>query len=165
MRFIYPKWDDIEKLCDKLVHKLGSYRPDVLIGISRGGLVPVRIISDMLANKNVAIFRMEFYTGVGTTKEKPEITQPLTIDIKDKTVLLVDDVSDSGRSLTVAKDYIERLGAKEVKIATLHFKPKSSFRPDYFVDQTDAWIIYPWEVREAKRQLKKLADASKDFSD
>ena len=70
-------------------------------------------------------------------------------------MLIVDDVSDTGRSLAVAKDHVQKAGAEEIKVATLHYKPHSSFKPDYFVDETSAWVVYPWEVEETKRELSK----------
>ena len=156
MKLLNLEWSDIEELIAKLAQKTKEFNPDVLIGISRGGLVPVRLLSDYLNNPNVAIFRIEFYKGIGKTNDLPKITHPLTIDVKNKKVLIVDDVSDSGKSLIVAKEYIEKLGAKEIRIATIHYKPGSSFKPDYFVGETDAWIIYPWEKKEAEKQLKNL---------
>jgi hypoxanthine phosphoribosyltransferase len=50
---------------------------------------------------------------------------------------------------------LERKGAAEVKIATIHYKPTASFRPDYFVMTTTSWIAYPWERYEMERELKK----------
>lgn len=155
MKFIKPGWKEVDRLCEALSAKVAGYEPDVLVGISRGGLVPVRLLSDLLDNRNVAVMKIEFYKGIGETKGFPTITQPLTADVKGKKVLIVDDVADTGRSLLVASDYVKRQGAKEVRIATLHFKPTSLFRPDYFIKTTDAWIIYPWEIHEVERELKK----------
>ena len=157
MKLLYLEWTDIEELAEELASQTIEFKPDVLVGISRGGLVPVRLLSDYLNNPQVAIFRIEFYKGIGKTNDKPEITHPLTIDVKNKKVLIVDDVSDSGASLIVAKEYIEKLGAKEIRIATLHYKPRSSFKPDYYVGETDAWIVYPWEKNEAKIQLDRMS--------
>jgi hypoxanthine phosphoribosyltransferase len=42
-------------------------------------------------------------------------------------------------------------------VATLHFKPTSEFKPDYFVETSIAWIVYPWEKHEIERELKKSA--------
>jgi len=155
MRFTRPGWAEVDRLCLALAKKVSGYRPEVLIGISRGGLVPVRLLSDILDNRNIAIMKIEFYKGIGVTSGFPTITQPLTIDLNGKRVLIVDDVADTGRSLMVAADYVKRQGAKEARIATLHFKPASLFKPDYFIEQTDAWIIYPWEIHEVERELKK----------
>ncbi len=159
MRFIRPGWGKIAKMCEALAKKVRGYKPDVLIGISRGGLVPVRLLSDILDNGNVAIMRIEFYKGIGKTSKSPKITQPLTVSLKGKRVLIVDDVADTGNSLMAAADYVRKLGAKQSKIATLHFKPTSAFRPDFFLESTDAWIIYPWELHEAERELRKKRTA------
>jgi hypoxanthine phosphoribosyltransferase len=155
MEYIYPDWNELEQLCKELADKCRDYSPNVLVGISRGGLVPVRLLSDYLGNPNVAIIKIEFYLGVGKTKGRPEIVHPISTDVKGKKVLIVDDVADSGRSLVDAKKYIEKLGAKEVRVAILHIKPSSIFKPDYFIGETDAWIVYPWEKKEVERELKK----------
>jgi hypoxanthine phosphoribosyltransferase len=70
-------------------------------------------------------------------------------------VLIVDDIADTGRSLAVAKDYVLRKGAKEVKVATIHYKPDSIFKPDYCIASTTAWVVYPWERNEVERELAK----------
>jgi hypothetical protein len=156
MEFLNLSWEQTEKLCEKIAKEVKKYNPDILIGISRGGLVPVRILSDILDNHNIAIIKIEFYKTINETHGFPKITHPLTIDIKGKKVLVVDDVSDTGKSLAVAKDYLAGHGAKEIRFATLHYKPHSTFKPDYFIDKTDKWIVYPWEVEETKRELKKI---------
>lgn len=155
MQFLRISWAQAQKLCEKLAAKAKGYGPEALVGISRGGLAPTRILSDVLDIPEVGMIRIEFYKSMGVTSGFPRLTQPLQLDIKGKRVLVVDDVSDSGRSLAVAKEHLKRKGAKEVKFATLHFKPGSVFKPDYYIAQTDKWIIYPWEVYETKRELKK----------
>lgn len=155
MRFIRPSWAKIERMCKELAQKVAPFKPDWLIGISRGGLVPVRLLSDYLDNHNVSIMRIEFYKSIGETKDFPTITQPLQVDVKGKRVLIVDDVADTGRSLAVAKEHIKRAGASEVKIAVLHYKPNSILKPDFYIATTKAWIIYPWEKNETKRELAK----------
>ncbi len=155
MKFLKPTWTEISEMCETLASKVKEYKPDILVGISRGGLVPVRLLSDILDNRNVAIMKIEFYTGIGERAKEPKVTQPLTIDITGKRVLIVDDVADTGHSLMVASEYVKSKGASECRIATLHFKPTSAFKPDYYLASTDAWIIYPWEIHEMERELKK----------
>lgn len=154
MEYIYPTWDDIERMCEQLGKKCSTFNPEILIGISRGGLVPVRILSDILDNKNIAIMKIEFYKSIGQTKDFPTITQPLSTDVNKKNVLIVDDVADTGRSLAVAKEHIKGKKARDVKIAVLHYKPSSIVNPDYYIQKTTAWIVYPWEKREVKREQK-----------
>ncbi|MFQ6054150.1 MAG: phosphoribosyltransferase, partial [Candidatus Bathyarchaeia archaeon] len=59
------------------------------------------------------------------------------------------DVADSGRTLRAVRDYVMARGAGELVICTLHYKPWSIVKPDIYVEETEAWIIYPWERREA----------------
>jgi len=117
-----------------------DYKPDLLVGLSRGGLVPLRLLSDILGINSVGVLGLSLYKGIGKTFDKPKIVQDLAIDITGKKILIIDDVADSGRSLVAAKAYFEGKGAKEIKIATLHYKPNSIFKPDYFVATTTAWI-------------------------
>ncbi len=146
-------WDVAIAYCERLAAAI-DFRPDVIVGISRGGLVPARVLSDIMGVGTVGILGIVFYKGVGKTARFPEITQELTMDLAGKKVLIVDDVADSGRSLAVAKEYVVRKGAGEVRAATIHYKPGSIFRPDYFVAETTAWIVYPWEAHETERELK-----------
>ncbi len=160
MEYIKPSWDEIEEMTKKLTEKIkkSRFKFDWIVGISRGGLVPARLLSDYFDCPRVAIMRVEFYESVGKTKDFPRITQPLQVSVKEKNVLLVDDVADTGRSLVVAKDHIKRKGAKEIMIATLHYKPISIFKPDFYIEETSAWIIYPWERKETERMLRKKGE-------
>ncbi len=152
---LYLDWSAIVKLCEQLAKKVSNYKPDVLVGISRGGLVPVRLLSDLIGNSKVAIIKIEFYKKIGKTKDKPTITQALNYNVHGKRVLIVDDVSDTGKSLIAAREHVLSKKPKEVKIATLHYKPYSKLKPDYFVETTSKWIVYPWEIHETEREMKK----------
>ncbi|MGB9719216.1 MAG: phosphoribosyltransferase [Candidatus Anstonellales archaeon] len=161
MEFIKPSWDEIEELTKKLAEKIkkSRFRFDWIVGISRGGLLPARLVSDYFDCPQLAIMRIEFYKSIGKTKDFPRITQPVQVNVKGKNVLVVDDVADTGQSLVVAKEHLKRKGAKEVRIATLHYKPTSSaIKPDFYVAKTSAWIVYPWEKRETERMLKKKVE-------
>ena len=147
-------WEEAAEYCEQLAGKI-DYRPDIIIGISRGGLVPARILSDVMGINKVGIIGMVFYKKAGEPGERPQITQELAMDIKGKRVLLVDDIADTGKSLVAAKGYLSGKGPSEIKVATIHYKPKSELRPDYYVGETTAWVVYPWERHEMERELKK----------
>lgn len=153
MKFIKPSWNKIDRMCRQLAKKCAGFKPDWIVGVSRGGLVPARLLSDSLDLPNMSVVRVEFYKSIGETRDFPKITQPLSVDVKGKKVLVVDDVADTGRSLAVAKEHAKRAGAAEVKTATLHYKPSSLIKPDFYIAQTTAWIVYPWEVEEVRREL------------
>lgn len=155
-RFLNLSWDEIEKMCEKLKEKISNsnFNIDVIVGISRGGLVPARILADLFDIKDLGTMKIESYTGIGTKKE-PKITQDLLIDIKSKNVLLVDDVVDSGESLILAKEHLLKKSPKNLKIATLHYKKTSKIIPDFYIEETDKWIIYPWERNETMKEIEK----------
>lgn len=154
MDIIRVSWNEIDHIVNELAKKI-DYLPDWLIGVSRGGLVPVRLLSDRLGIQNVAIVRAEFYKSMGETHDYPRITQDVCVDLAGRKILIVDDVADTGRSLIALKEYFHKKGVKEVKIATFHVKPHSIVKPDFFVEETSSWLVYPWEVVEVEHELNK----------
>jgi uncharacterized protein len=141
--------------------KKSGYKPDVIVGVSRGGWPPARIMSDLLENPHVANMKVEFYKDIGARSKKPRITQPVTSDVTGKRVLVVDDVSDTGHSLKVVASHLRRKGTKELKVCTIYMKPKSIFRPDFYARTTRKWIIFPWERLEAIRLIARKFDSEK----
>jgi len=61
---------------------------------------------------------------------------------------LVDDISDTGDSLTIAGEHMKQRGYKQLRTATMHMKPWTKHVPDYYVVKTKAWVVYPWELKE-----------------
>lgn len=133
-----------------------KYKPDCLVGISRGGLWVVRNLSDFLSVPEVYVIRIVYYKGVKSTNKRPEMVQDIDKSfISGKKVLLVDDVADTGESLIFAIDSIKQKGAEEIKTATLHYKPWSKAKPDFYIEETSKWIVYPWEIREIVELIMK----------
>lgn len=155
MKYLVVEWSDVHKLALKLsdLITIDGYFPDILVAIARGGWVVARLLSDFLGVEEVASVRVEFYEGINKRKGEARITQPVSASVEEKKVLLVDDVADTGESLRVARSHLYAEGAVEVKVATLHKKPWSKVTPDYYAEETDAWIIYPWELRETIANL------------
>jgi len=166
---------DSFRLAEK-IHASG-FRPDFIIGVWRGG-APVGIaIQEYLAyvgveTDHIAI-RTSSYRGIGE-QDKTVRVHGLDYIIDnvnaEDDVLLVDDVFDSGRSV---KAVFEKLQAKcrrnmplNMKVATPWFKPSKNvtdITPDYFVHETDAWLVFPHEIvgltpQEIIDNKGKLAD-------
>jgi hypoxanthine phosphoribosyltransferase len=159
--YVVPNWDEVYEMLVKLAIRMkeSAFRPDLIVGVSRGGWVPGRILSDMLANTHTANIKIEFYVGIGKTGGKPIVTQPISEDITNKKILVVDDVADTGESLLVALEHVHEKGAGEVRTVTLYHKPHSKFKPDFFAETTSDWIIFPWERVEATKLLIQEAQA------
>ena len=160
-KYVAPSWDKVYEMLLDLALKIrkSGFKPDYIVGVSRGGWAPGRILSDLLENTHTVNIKIEFYLGIGKTARDPVVTQPLAEDITNKNVLVVDDVSDTGRSLKVAMEHMGGKGAAGVKTATVYYKPHSVFKPDFFAESTDDWIIFPWERLEATNLLIQEARA------
>jgi len=153
--FEIPTWEGIYELLLNLASQIrrDGFRPDIIVGIARGGWPPARIISDLLENPEIANVKAEFYLGVAETKGEPVITQSVSVPVKNKKVLIVDDVADTGKSLALVRKHLKEQGAGDVRIATIYFKPWSIVTPDYFERKTSHWIIFPWERKETVRRI------------
>lgn len=155
--FEVPTWEQIYESLLNLAERVrkANFKPDVIVGVSRGGWPPARIMSDLLENPELANVKAEFYLGVAKTKGEPVITQPVSTSVKGKKVLVVDEVADTGKSLRLVQFHLRELGATEVKILTIYYKPWSVVVPDWYGKETSRWIIFPWERKETVRQVLK----------
>lgn len=155
IEFEVPSWDEIYEMLLSLAEMIrrDSFNPEVIVGVSRGGWPPARVMSDLLGNIELANVRVEFYSGVAETRSEPVVTQPISLPVKRKNVLIMDDVADTGKSLKVVRDHVAEAGAKSIKIATIYYKPWSIIVPDYYVRITKRWIVFPWERKETVRNL------------
>src|SRR6266581_54832 len=156
-KYVAPSWDEVYGMLVDLASeiRLSGYNPQVIVGVSRGGWPPARVMSDLLENPNLANMKVEFYKNIGVTAKRPKITQPVTSEVSGKRVLVVDDVADSGHSLRVASKHLVRKGAREIMVCTLYLKPKSVFKPNHYARITSKWVIFPWERLEVINLIKR----------
>ena len=152
--FEAPTWNQIYAMLLRQAEKIhrSDFKPDIIVGVTRGGWIPARVLSDLLEISNLATVGVEFYLGVGETRNKPVLTQSVSASVTGKKALLVDDVTDSGKSLQLAKDHVLQ-GAKEVRIATVYAKPFSVTKPDYYEKRTNRWVVFPWDTKETVRKI------------
>lgn len=157
LKLLHLSWDTIQLLAEEVAARIreSGYAPDLIVAVSRGGFDHARILCDQLEVRRLASVQIEYYAGVNETKEMLKIVYPLNADVSGKKVLVVDDVSDTGTSLKAAKEHVMGQGASQVRLATLHIKPWTTFKPDYHAAETDAWIVYPWEPIECMGSIAK----------
>ena len=124
-----------------------GYQVDVVIAIARGGMLLAGSISYALGVKTCGALNVEFYTGVDTRLPEPVILPPMLdeVSLHGKRVLIVDDVSDSGHTLSLVIRLLEASGAV-VRTAVLYAKPRTVQEADYTWRRTDRWINFPWSV-------------------
>ena len=157
IEFEVPTWDEIYEMLLSLAEKIqkDNFRPDLIIGVCRGGWPPARVISDLLGNPKLANITVEFYIDIAETKGKPVLTQTVSMPVKGKKVLILDDVADTGKTLKIVREHLFSRDAKQVKIATIYYKPWSIVTPDYYEKVTRKWVVFPWERKETVRNLMK----------
>ena len=158
IRFELPSISEIYDYIAKLAEDIrkSKVKVDTIIGISRGGLVPARFMSDFLLIPDIKIISAGFYLGPKKKMEKPIIYTSIGKEIVNKNVLLVDDVADTGETLIAVKRHILEKGAREVYIAVIYKKPWNKAEIDFYAKETDAWIVFPWEFTEIAYQLLKM---------
>ena len=152
-----PTWNQIYDMLFSQSQKIqnNNYKPDILVAIARGGLIPARILADLLEMSTFEVIQIEFYSDINQTKLEPTLKQTLTTNLVGKKALLIDDIADSGESLKLAKTHVLQKGASQIATATLYFKPMSITIPDFYEKQTINWVVFPWETKETLRKLIK----------
>lgn len=138
-----------------------GFVPEVVVAIARGGLLPAGAVAYGLGVKSCGALNVEFYTGIGTVLDTPELLPP-DLDLgylPGKRVLLVDDVADSGRTLALAVRLLADAGA-DVRSVCIYTKPGSVAMPDYSWRETDRWIDFPWSARGTVAEEDAGAEAS-----
>lgn len=146
--YLPVSWKDYHESAQKLAATLFACKESVdeIIAISRGGLTLGHLLSDFLLVP-ISTIAIQSYTDIQTRGEI-EITARLQRSIRGKRILLVDDVSDSGKTLKRAVTYLKRARAHSITTLAMFYKPHSVFRPDFFAHKTTKWILFPYEPTE-----------------
>lgn len=147
---IYLSWQDVDNLISKLMPGLRTHKFDVVLAITRGGIIPSAIISERLLVPQVLVASVDFYEDMEHNLDWPVFMQfPADSFLRGKHVLIVDDIWDRGKQVVSVAERVEQAGGTSVS-AVLHYKPhRSRFpdkTPDFFAVETKDWIIYPWEI-------------------
>jgi hypoxanthine phosphoribosyltransferase len=146
-------WTDVERMVDTLLGRLPDGW-DTMLVITRGGMVPACLISERTGLRNILAAAVVFYEGSARALPAPRFVQfPEDHQVAGHRVLVVDDVWDTGHTIVAVRDRLRRAGAA-VATCVLHYKPGNSRfpgdRPDYYAEQTDGWIVYPWDPGTAR---------------
>lgn len=135
-----------------------GFRPDVVVGIWRGGAPVAVALHEALSFHGIDAAHLPLSTRLysGIDQRAPELRieglerlEPLVL--QPARILLVDDVWDTGITLCGVHEAVARLpGApREIRTATVWFKPGRNLtdaRPDYHVRESDEWLVFPHEL-------------------
>ena len=106
-------------------------RPITIISVLSGSLLFVADLIRELPDSNIQIGFIGIESYEGTERKGLRITSPLSIDVEDKTVLLVDDILDSGKTLEFAKAHILSGGANQLESCVLIRKKISPIHANF----------------------------------
>lgn len=143
-------WERIHELVCQLVAGLKASDYDAVLAVTRGGMIPACLVSEHLDIRQVFSAAVMFYTSEGETLREPHFFQfPADPLLYGKRILIVDDVWDSGKTAVAVRRRVREAGG-EPSVAVIHYKPESSHfpgeRPEFFAEETSAWVVYPWEL-------------------
>ncbi len=144
---------------------LDGFKPDIMVALWRGG-APVgcymheyfKLVFPTGNTVDHIAIRTSRYTGIDTTHEGTEVQVHQLGYLEDRLnseskVLLVDDVFDTGISMTaVFNQLAQRLGPKmpkDIRVATVYYKPtrnQTTRVPNYYINETTQWIVFPHEL-------------------
>lgn len=149
-------WEDMYEYARVLSGKIreDKFRPDAIVAIARGGYVPARSLADFLMVSELYSLQVSHWGMTAEKSDSAQIKEPLNADIAKKNVLLVDDLSDTGQSFSLARDHLLKQKPKKLKTAALFVLENSSFVPDYYASkQPWKWFVFPWNFTEDLCQL------------
>ena len=161
-------WTAFDALVHQLVWKLGRFKPDMVVGIVKGGLFVGGAVASLLRCEFVPVRLSPRSRDHGAPSA--EVRTAIPPEVKGRRVLVVDDVMLSGETLERALAEAVRAGAREVKSATLvvhraRAKAKTAAkRPDWFAFETDDLVVFPWdyELRGSGPSTSSVAGAGTD---
>ena len=131
---------DVSSLCRNIV--LDKFDPQVIVGLSRGGLVPGVMMSHW--------FQKPFKPVQAALRDFQEWENYLPRKT-DERVLIVDDICDSGETFEKISEYIHKNNSKcDVRFASLIWNNEVDFEPHYYSqemakDSQNIWVVFNWE--------------------
>ena len=147
----YIRWDDFHRHCDITAGKVINSCPkfDYIIALSRGGVVPARIMAEIIKPKKFLTLGLKLYDGCASG-DNVEITQDIDsseFDRHDK-ILIVDDISDKGTTLKFAYSHMFRItGGAHLTTACPYIKTGTKFAPYHYCKEFSdhEWVVFPFE--------------------
>ena len=142
-------WADLDDLVLVLADRLAGMTFDVMLAITRGGLVPAGMLAYRLRIRNILVAAVEFYDDEGRPGPKPTFLQfPADPLLRGQRVLIVDEVWESGTTIHAVTERVVQAGGIPTTVV-LHYKPRRSRvpgTPDLYGAETDNWVVYPFKA-------------------
>ena len=151
MEKINYSYQDIHKLIKVGSLRLKNFKPDYIVAVAGGGLIPARILRTFI-NVPIISLTISFYNQHNQIMDVPKILQWVDKEIiKGKNILIVDEVDDTRKTLSYLVEFFKENSKKlGVFVVNNKIKEKVYKIPNDVLyiscrENTDIWINYPWD--------------------
>jgi len=157
-------WGEVERWADTVAARVraAGRRPEAIVGLTRGGWVPARLLGDRLGIHRLVSLRVQHWGVTASRDGEARLTEGLSGEVRGQAVLVVDDITDTGESLHLASEHVRAAGPSEVETAALVHIAHSKFVPTYYGEEIprDAWVwvVFPWNYWEDLATLAARAE-------
>jgi uncharacterized protein len=147
-------WADVDGWADRVAAEVRarSAVPGTIVGLTRGGWVPARLLCDRLGVRRLVSLRAQHWGVTATPTGAAQLTEGLSGPVTGQQVLVVDDITDTGESMALAVDHVRAGGPSRVESAVFLHITHAAFAPTYFAEEIprDAWVwvVFPWNYWE-----------------
>lgn len=162
-KFLILDWNDVLFSVSNWIQDCHDLEDDVLdpetaviVGLTRGGLTPAVVMSHATG---IGMHALDYSSNRGNGEAgRPNDKFPVDLLTKYSTILIVDEIVDTGHTMKDLFDEIQDLIDEnnlknQIRTFSIVYKemPNSAFTPNYYTthvapDSCDKWVVFPWEV-------------------
>jgi uncharacterized protein len=159
-------WAEVGRWADVLASQIvgAGPLPQTIVGLTRGGWVPARLLADRLGVHRLVALRAQHWGVTATKSGRAELTEELSGPVARERVLIVDDITDTGESLDLARAHVAERRPASLATATLLHITHSKFLPDFYAEEIPrkawVWVVFPWNYWEDLNSLAQRATVS-----
>ena len=159
-------WEDVDRWATRVAEAVrkADAVPDTIVALTRGGWVPARMIADRLGVRRLVSLRAQHWGLTATRSGRAELTEGLSGSVEGQTVLVVDDITDTGESLSLAVEHVRAAGPTRIESAAFLHIDHSTFEPTYYAETIRrnawVWVVFPWNYWEDLATLAARAAES-----
>jgi hypoxanthine phosphoribosyltransferase len=137
-------WTQFGELSQELALKVDKlFQPDCVVGVSKGGLTLASVLAGLFCVDLYPI-RLSYRVRDKVVHDKPRWSVEPPDEVEGCSILLVDEIAVSGRTLIEAERALKEKGAAEIKTCTLYIHP-GSYEPDFYLFSTPELVVHPWD--------------------
>ncbi len=147
-------WVEVDRWADEVAAQIRAVDriPDTIVGLTRGGWVPARVLADRLSVKRLVSLRAQHWGVTATPQGRAELTEGLSGSVAGGNVLIADDITDTGESLALALEAVHAQRPQRAESATFLHISHARHKPTYFAEEIPkeswVWIVFPWNYWE-----------------